>query len=206
MVWRFPIFYRFSDFSRAWCPSGRNTGNAIPDGVRPVVQRNPPNRSRTASATGRLQNRTMMATYTRTWAPLDGKQLRFIYIAYWCMFILVYGSMPRSRRHATDTCRMMASQFDSSPKRFCFAWAMYAEERLLVGWMVFCCHLYSILCVWRGFTDEFLTTASHLRVTVNQSLLRKWIHSRITLITTCQDFHRHVTHSNSCVDCYCDIY
>eukprot|EP00795_Rhopilema_esculentum_P012552 gene12552-3245_t len=50
---------------RAWCPSSRNTGHTIPTDVKPVVQRNPPNRTRTLSASARLQNLTNGSTFKK---------------------------------------------------------------------------------------------------------------------------------------------
>eukprot|EP00794_Sanderia_malayensis_P005282 gene5282-5950_t len=47
---------------RAWCPSGRNNANVVPEHVQPVIQRNPPARTRTLSATARGSLRSTSAT------------------------------------------------------------------------------------------------------------------------------------------------
>jgi len=51
---------------RAWCPSSRNSQSTIPESVQPVVQRNPPVRARTFSATARIPSRTMTSTFHGT--------------------------------------------------------------------------------------------------------------------------------------------
>ena len=65
-------FFKFSLFfyNRAWCPSNRNSTNVIPEKVQPVIIRNPPDRRRTMSASGKLQNGSLRATYAKSWGHI----------------------------------------------------------------------------------------------------------------------------------------